>query len=51
MKHATGGGPLDALLSRPPEERRRIICSMTLADLLRLEAHFETWAHASQLPP
>ena len=32
MRHTTGDGPLDALLSRPPEERRRIICSMTPAE-------------------
>ena len=42
---------VDALLEASPEERRRIIFSMTMADLIRLEAHFETWAHESQLPP
>ena len=39
------------LANAPIEERIRIIRSMTPAELLRLDACFEAWAHESQLPP
>ena len=40
-----------ALLKASPEEQRRIIWSMTAADVLALDADFEAWAHEAQLPP
>jgi len=40
-----------ALATAAPEEQRRIIWSMTPADLLALDADFESWAHRNQLPP
>jgi len=40
-----------ALVKRSPEEQRRIIWSMTPADVLALDADFESWAHQAQLPP
>jgi phage terminase large subunit-like protein len=51
VNYTTGRQWLGALLDASPEEQRRIIWSMTLADLLKLDADFETWAHKSQLPP
>ncbi|MCU1350026.1 MAG: hypothetical protein JWO56_3056 [Acidobacteria bacterium] len=42
---------LELLLGATDEERRRLIQSMSPADLLRLHASFELWAHKSQLPP
>ena len=35
----------------PPDERMRILDSMTPRDLLALDACFEAWAHDGQLPP
>jgi len=40
-----------ALATATPEEQRRIIWNMTPADLLALDADFESWAHRNQLPP
>jgi phage terminase large subunit-like protein len=40
-----------ALVSASTEEQWRIICSMSAADVLALDADFEAWAHKSQLPP
>jgi len=40
-----------ALLNASPEEQRRIIWSMSAADVLALDADFEAWAHEAQLPP
>jgi phage terminase large subunit-like protein len=40
-----------ALASASREDRIRIIRGMTPIELLRLDACFEAWAHASQLPP
>jgi phage terminase large subunit-like protein len=40
-----------ALVDASPEEQWRIICNMSAADLLALDADFEAWAHESQLPP
>jgi phage terminase large subunit-like protein len=40
-----------ALARASPEEQRRIIWSMSTADLLALDADFEGWAHDNQLPP
>ena len=33
------------------EKMRRFAAKLTIADLLRLDAWFELWAHESQLPP
>jgi len=40
-----------ALIDASEEEQRRIIWSMTPADVLALDADFEAWAHSAQLPP
>jgi phage terminase large subunit-like protein len=40
-----------ALVNASPEQQWRIICSMSAADVLTLDADFEAWAHESQLPP
>ena len=40
-----------ALVDASPEEQRRIIWSMSVGDVLALDADFEAWAHESQLPP
>lgn len=41
-----------AILKRATEaQQRRIIEEMTPASMLVFDAHFETWAHANQLPP
>jgi phage terminase large subunit-like protein len=42
---------LDRLRDADAEEQRRIILSMTPADLTALDAWFEYWAHRNQLPP
>jgi phage terminase large subunit-like protein len=42
---------LDRLRDAEPDEQRRIILSMTPADLAALDAWFEFWAHRNQLPP
>lgn len=42
---------IDALRSKSPEEQRRVIWTRSLADLLALDADFESWAHDQQLPP
>jgi phage terminase large subunit-like protein len=34
-----------------PEDQRRALSNATTASLLALDADFETWAHANQLPP
>ena len=39
------------LANASPEERARIIASMTPHDILLLDAHFESWAQEGQLPP
>ena len=40
-----------ALVNASPEDQWRIICSMSAADVLALDADFEAWAHEAQLPP
>jgi phage terminase large subunit-like protein len=40
-----------ALLNASPEEQRRIVWSMSAADVLALDADFEAWAQEAQLPP
>jgi phage terminase large subunit-like protein len=42
---------LGRLRDADPDEQRRIILSMTPADLAALDAWFEYWAHRNQLPP
>ena len=39
------------LASATPEEQARIITAMTPIDLLKWDAHFDSWAHKGQLPP
>jgi len=51
VKYRTERDLIRALLAASPEEQRRIIWSMTPADVLALDADFESWAHQSQLPP
>ncbi|HET9811246.1 MAG TPA: terminase family protein [Sphingomicrobium sp.] len=51
MRFKSVSGFIRLLLSASREEQRRLIWSMTAADLLALDADFETWAHDSQLPP
>jgi phage terminase large subunit-like protein len=42
---------LETLANATPEQQRKIIWSITPADLLALDADFESWAHEAQLPP
>jgi phage terminase large subunit-like protein len=42
---------LRRLLDASPEDRAELIAAMTAADLLSLDADFETWAHDGQLAP
>jgi phage terminase large subunit-like protein len=51
VKYRTARDLIRALLDASPEEQRRIIWSMTPADVLALDADFESWAHQAQLPP
>ena len=39
------------LAKATPEERKRIIASMTPLDLLLLDADFESWAQDGQIQP
>jgi phage terminase large subunit-like protein len=39
------------LALQPPEVRRRLLGLMSPADLLLLDADFETWRHDNQMPP
>jgi phage terminase large subunit-like protein len=45
------GGLMRSLAIAAPEDQRRIIFNMTVADLLSNDCDFEGWAHESQLPP
>src|SRR5690348_5413432 len=40
-----------ALMRATPEQQRRILKDATPEQLLKLDADFEMWAHANQLPP
>ena len=51
MKFRSARELIRALATATPEEQRRIIWNMTPADLLALDADFESWAHRNQLPP
>ena len=51
MSQASLREPLWKLSDAEPEERVRIISTMTPLDVLLADADFESWAHASQLPP
>ena len=51
MKCMTPRDWIRALANASPEERVRIINSMSPIELLRLDAWFEAWAHKGQLPP
>jgi len=42
---------LERLVNASPEERARILRTMTLERLLHLDGLYENWAHKSQLPP
>lgn len=45
------GRLMRSLAKAAPEDQRRIIYNMTVADLLSHDGDFEGWAHKSQLPP
>jgi len=51
MNYASHRDFLQALADATPEQQRKLIWSMTPADLLALDADFESWAHEAQLPP
>ena len=51
MKFSSARELMRALIDASDEDQRRIIWSMTPADLLALDADFEAWAHKAQLPP
>jgi len=51
MKDRTTRELMSALARAAPEDRVRIIYSLTPIELLKLDACFEAWAHESQLPP
>ena len=51
MKFSSVREFMRALIDASEEEQRRIIWSMTPADVLALDADFEAWAHSAQLPP
>jgi hypothetical protein len=40
-----------ALKAASEEQQRRALENATAEQLLKLDADFETWAHANQLPP
>jgi phage terminase large subunit-like protein len=42
---------LAALKNASPELQSRAVHGMSVADLLKLDVDFETWAHENQLPP
>lgn len=46
-----GRARIEALAGADPEERERIILSMTPQDLIAEDIKFESWAHDNQLPP
>ena len=51
MKFSSVREFMRALIDASEVEQRRIIWSMTPADVLALDADFEAWAHSAQLPP
>lgn len=51
MKYETAREAVLALARLAPDQKRRIISRMPLADVRAIEADFEAWAHESQLPP
>jgi phage terminase large subunit-like protein len=42
---------MDLLANASPEQQRKVFDNATVERLLALDAHFEHWAHANQLPP
>ena len=51
MKHRTAREVVLTLAGLEPDQKRRIVSRMPLADVLAIEGDFEAWAHESQLPP
>src|SRR2546427_12053094 len=42
---------MSLLKTATEEQQRKVFGNSTASDLLKLDAHFETWAHENQLPP
>ncbi len=51
MSPAGMRGLVERLAALPAEERTRLIASMTVDDLEKLDRAFEAWAHPAQRPP
>ncbi|MBV9527741.1 terminase family protein, partial [Sphingomonas sp.] len=42
---------MELLANASPADQEKIICSMSVMDMMKIDADFESWAHENQLPP
>ena len=51
MNAEFGRKQMELLAGASEEDQRRLVWAMSPIDVLRWDAHFESWAHENQLPP